>query len=93
MLQASFVMKLLKKLQRTLAQHLIRQMLGRRQVYWVNTIGMRPPRLLGADAAVPITQKRDLVAIQINAACPVIKQDKIVSGAIQDHDRGLIVGR
>src|SRR5262249_7233587 len=26
-------------------QHLIRQLLGRRQVYWVNTIGMRPPRL------------------------------------------------
>src|SRR5262249_26482711 len=26
-------------------QHLIAQLLGRRQVYWVNTIGMRNPRL------------------------------------------------
>jgi len=26
-------------------QHLVRQLLGRYQIYWVNTIGMRPPRL------------------------------------------------
>jgi glycosyltransferase involved in cell wall biosynthesis len=26
-------------------QHLIRQMFGRYRIYWVNTIGMRPPRL------------------------------------------------
>ena len=26
-------------------QHLIRQLLGRREVWWVNTIGTRPPRL------------------------------------------------
>jgi len=29
-------------------QHLIRQLLGRYQVWWVNTIGMRPPRFNGA---------------------------------------------
>jgi hypothetical protein len=31
---------------------------------------------------VPITQVRDLAAIQSDASCPVIKQDKIVPSAI-----------
>jgi hypothetical protein len=37
---------------------------------------------VGAYAPVPITQLRDLGAIQSDASCPVIKQDEIVPGAI-----------
>src|SRR2546429_2950991 len=37
---------------------------------------------VGADAAMPITQPRDLAAIQPNVSHPVVDKDEIVSGAI-----------
>src|SRR5438067_4441663 len=37
---------------------------------------------VGADAAMPITQLRDLAAIQPNVSHPAVDKDEIVSGAI-----------
>ena len=62
-------------------QHLVSRLLGRRPVVWVNTIGMRPPRLNRATATRGFEKLRQWARAEPNPPAPFPRKEGGASGA------------